>query len=343
MKKPTMQMLADTAGVSRITVWKVFNNHPGVSPSLRRHIIDTAVQMDYPLPETLVSADATVPTSPNEPSNLIFSIVVSRPDTSSFWMNIIHEIAKESGKRNISMLYTYVPTNVSEDYMLPPQLTNGSVQGIIVLNIYNARLLELLNGIPIPKVFLDIVCDFPTETLQGDLVLLDGFSPVQKITEKLIENGKKKIGFIGDINYALTNHMRYDGYLSAMHKHQLPVNPEYCFTSAIGIESYTSEIYSYFSSLKSLPDALVCASDFVAHCAYQFLTAHDYIVPEDILLTGYDNQSEFSELSEWITTVDVNTAAVGQRLYHQLEYRISNPTADYETILIKPKIIERNL
>ncbi len=345
MKKPTIQMVADTAGVSRITVWKVFHNHPGVSPSLRQHIIETAIQIDYPLPESLIPLNTALLPSHNEavPANYVFSVVVSRPDTSSFWMSMIHEIAKEAGKRNISLLYTYVPTNVSEDYELPQQLINGTTNGIIILNIYSLKLLKLLNDLPVPKVFLDVVNGFPTETLNGDLMLLDGFATIQTITEKLIQNGKKRIGFIGDINYALTNHLRYEGYLSAMNKNHLPVNPEYCFTSAIGIENYVAEIYTYLSSLKSLPDAFVCVSDFVAHCAHKFLTDHDYIVPEDILLTGYDNQSEFNEISDWLTTVNVNTASIGKRLYHQLEYRVSSPDADYETIIIRPEIIERSL
>lgn len=336
-------MIADTAGVSRITVWKVFNNHPGVSPSLRRHIIDIATQMDYPLPEILMSETPAAPAPQAEPAGYTLSVVVSRPDTSSFWMNMIHEIAKEAGKRNISLLYTYVPTNISEKYQLPQLLMNGTVQGIIVLNIYNTQLLKLLNDLPVPKVFLDITNGFPPDHLNGDLILLDGFLSIQTITEKLIANGRRKIGFIGDVNYALTNHTRYEGFLYAMNKNHLAVNPEYCFTSNIGVENYVTEIYSYLSSLKSLPDAFVCVSDYVAHCAYQFLTAHDYILPEDILLTGFDNQIEFSEMSEWLTTVDINTAAIGKRLYHQLDYRISNPDADYETVLIKPKIIERNL
>ena len=342
MKKPTMQMIADAAGVSRITVWKVFNNHPGVSPSLQRHIIETAQQMDYPLPETLISADTALPANPTETINTTFSVVISRPDTSNFWMSMIHEIAKESGKKNISLLYTYIPTEIPDDYVLPPQLTNGSIQGIIVLNIYNTRLLKLLNNLSLPKVFLDLTPDFPAETLAGDLVLLGGKAPVCAITEDVIHHGKRNIGFIGDIHYALTNRMRYEGYLEAMKKHRLTINPEYCFTSPIGVENYESAIYTYLSSLKSLPDAFICVSDFVAHCAYKFLTTHDYIIPEDILLTGYDNQSDFIEIHSWLPTVNVNTSALGSRLFHQLEYRIANPDADYETILTKPQLLHHS-
>lgn len=184
-------MIADAAGVSRITVWKVFNNHPGVSSSLRKVILDTAVQMGYPLADEVTSPAAVSTSEKISGDTAVLSVVVSRPDTSIFWMNIIHEIAKEASERNYSLLYTYVPSNTSEDYELPPQLTNGSIQGIIVLNIYDMNILKLLNDLPLPKVFLDIASSFPLESLTGDLLLLDGKHAVEQITETLIQNGKK--------------------------------------------------------------------------------------------------------------------------------------------------------
>ena len=35
MSKVTMQDIADELGISRVTVWKVFNNHSGVSEAVR--------------------------------------------------------------------------------------------------------------------------------------------------------------------------------------------------------------------------------------------------------------------------------------------------------------------
>lgn len=334
-------MIADAAGVSRITVWKVFNNHPGVSSSLRKVILDTAVQMGYPLADEVTSPAAVSTSEKISGDTAVLSVVVSRPDTSIFWMNIIHEIAKEASERNYSLLYTYVPSNTSEDYELPPQLTNGSIQGIIVLNIYDMNILKLLNDLPLPKVFLDIASSFPLESLTGDLLLLDGKHAVEQITETLIQNGKKRLGFIGDINYALTNKLRYEGFLTAMEKNHLPVDTSFCHTHAKDISAYVLEIQAFLSSLGTLPDAFVCASDFVAHSVYQYLTVHDYMLPEDIALTGFDNQPDLLEMNDWLTTVDVNTSSLGRRLLFQLVYRIEQPDADYETLFLKPHIVYR--
>ena len=47
MSKVTMQDIADALGISRITVWKVFNKQNGVSDELRTQIFDMARTLGY--------------------------------------------------------------------------------------------------------------------------------------------------------------------------------------------------------------------------------------------------------------------------------------------------------
>lgn len=334
-----MQKIADEAGVSRITVWKVLNNHPGVSPALHSQILETAIRLGYPCSENLLTVPPTAATVQNTEATATISVVVSRPDSSAFWLDIIHQIAKEAGNQNYSLLYTYIPYEMLDNYTLPQQLTDGNLQGMIVLNVYDPILFAQLNELPVPKVFLDSESNFPIKNIQGDMLLLEGRDTVAEITDSLIRDGKKNIGFIGDIHYALTNRMRYEGYLTSMRRHHFPIPEKYCFTEKL--HTYPDEIHAYLSSLSELPEAFVCVNDFVANCVYQYFQEHEIPVPETVLLTGYDNVAEYSELSEWLTTVDINTSQLGKRLFHQLNYRIQNPDGNKEFIFIKPLIIFR--
>ena len=342
MKKPTMQDIAEAAGVSRVTVWKVLNNHPGVSEVKSSMILNEAAQLGYPLPESFTNNG--VQNHPALKSNTVhdsatISVVVSRPDSSVFWSNIIHEIAKEVTKTGCSLMYTYVPTEIPDDYILPPPLTSGQVQGIIILNVYDAKLLSILNRLPIPKVFLDAVTNFSLDTLTGDMLLLEGKSSVEKITDYLFASGRQKIGFIGDINYAMTNKLRYEGYTASIAKHASRMEPAYCKTGTIGIETYVEEIHTYLSGLRKLPDAFVCVSDFVAHVVYQELMLMGIRVPEEVIVTGYDNISDYIDMKDFLTTVNINTSALGKRLISQLFYRIENPDTPVEVIYLYSEIL----
>lgn len=345
MKKPTMQDIADASGVSRVTVWKVLNNHPGVSESMHYQIITEAIRLGYPIPDSIQTphlTEAALTGSISASEGVTISVVVSRPDSSVFWINIIHQIAKEISKTNCSLMYTYVPTTIPEDYVLPSQLTGDTVQGLIILNTYDVRLLTLLNQLSVPKVFLDTVSSFDLDSLSGDLLLLEGHNSIEKVTDHLIQKGHRKIGFIGDIHYALTNQLRYQGFQSSMRKNRLDIDSSYCKTGTIGIDTYVEEITAYLNRLKELPDAFVCVSDFVAHVVYQHLTQNGRNIPHDLELTGYDNIADYLDLAEFMTTVNINTAYLGRRLFQQLLYRIQNPYAPLETIYLQPEIIYRD-
>ena len=89
MKKATLQEIASSLGVSRTTVWKVFSGQEGVSGNLREKILAKARELDYKFPEELDRN--AVP----EKKDVNIAVAVCRPETSIFWMNIIHQIAKE--------------------------------------------------------------------------------------------------------------------------------------------------------------------------------------------------------------------------------------------------------
>lgn len=335
MKKVTMQDIADSLGVSRVTVWKVLNNKEGVSSRLSKQVISKAQELGYLKNDHLESSSIK-----NDKSQKKISVVISRPESSVFWINIIHAVARELDKYNINLVYTYLPPTYKKGYSLPDILKqNRDIDGILIMNVYDKKLLEMINKLKISKVYLDIVSQFSIEKITGDLVLLEGKSAIRKITNHLIESGKHKIGFIGDINYALTNKKRYEGYIEAMEENNLNVNQQFCLTKEIGIYSYYEEISSFLDSLEELPEAFVCASDFIANFLMRYFVENNINVPEDIGISGYDGNNEYSMIAGKLTTVEVKTDYLGKRLADQLIYRIENPDSPVAITNIYSEII----
>jgi DNA-binding LacI/PurR family transcriptional regulator len=119
------------------------------------------------------------------------AIAVSSPETSVFWINLIHEIAKEASAHNANIMYTYLPKEIDSTYTLPSFLTDGTVNGMIVLNVYDDALIKMLASLNLPKVFMDTSTTIPFAQLNGDLLLIEGRSSVAQITESIIAQGKK--------------------------------------------------------------------------------------------------------------------------------------------------------
>lgn len=323
MKKITLQEIADTCGVSRVTVWKALNKETGVSETLRNKIINTALDMGYPLDTKSQSGSSSAPSAPS----YHIALVVSRPDTSMFWGKIITSISDFFKQNDCHLTFTCLPAHFDDGFTLPKEFYDGSIQGMIVMNIYESGLFQLLNDLPIPKIFLDCIAGIPFSSINGDLFLIEGRSTEEKIVQHVINQGYRRIGFIGDIHYAQTNYERYLGYCSAMQKNGLEIPRQFCLTSSFGLDSAQFKINKFLESLNTLPDMFVCTSDYIAHLVLQQLTLMGCCVPRDILISGFDNNFEFGHTST-LTTVNVQNTNMGIRLGSQLLYRLRYPNSD---------------
>lgn len=332
MGKITMQDIADALHISRVTVSKAFNEQAGVSDALREQIFDKARELGY------TKANFKLGGAPAKEARTV-SLIVSRPDSAIFWTNIIHRMAQELAENNINLLYTYVPSVYTKDFTLPAVLLNESVSGAIVLNVYDSRILEMINGLSIPKVFLDTVPEISNWDLDGDVLLIEGYCTELEITKALIEKGHREIGFLGDTHYAQTNMERYRGYVACMERYGLTVSPAFCLTGSIGIFSYEEELDSFLDGLTDWPDAFVCASDYVAHFVRQYMDEHPDRVPHPVVLTGFDNSSEYTNVAGQIITANVPTGLMGKRLAVQLSFRVEHPDAPHELTFIHPSIV----
>lgn len=332
MEKVTMKDIADALNISRVTVSKAFNNQAGVSDALKEMIFDKARELGYAkLPTQAVSAGAY--------TEHTVALIVSRPDSASFWTGIIHRMAQELSEYNINLMYIYVPSTYTKDFTLPTILSKESVEGIAVVNVYDPVILGMVNELSGPKVFLDTIPSLTDRKLHGDLLLIEGYRTEAEITELLIQDGHKDIGFLGDIDYAQTNKERYLGYRESMDRYGLAIRPEYCLTKSIHVFSYEEEINRYLNSLSDWPTAFVCASDYVAHFVQKYLDENPKKAPHPVTLTGFDGTDEYTNVRGRIITAHIPTGLLGKRMAMQLLFRTNHPGAPHELTFIKPYII----
>jgi len=337
MKKIAVQYLADSLNLSRVTVWKVLNNRPGVAPETVQRVRSAVEHIQQADKEA--GGNEEFPFQPNVQN---ITLLASRTDTSSFWVGIVDQIASELNYRHIKLNYLPLDamrlSSVDLSSMLQPEKTDG----IIIINIYSESIISILQELTLPKVYFDTIPGHTAVDLQGDLILLEGEHTVKTITEYVVSQGRKRIGFIGDIQYAHTNLLRWKGFLEAMNKRGLPVDPSICLTKSIDKDTYREDIEEFITGISEMPDAFICVSDFVAFVTFNILEKISYRVPKDVLLTGYDDTKEFLLDHHRVTTVHVDNGLLGARMVNQLLYRIQNIQSDFEEIKIYPKILFRN-
>ena len=329
MKKCTMQDIADALNISRVSVWKVFNNHEGVSEALKQQILQTAKELNY----------NKIPEKEKNIKNRTICLIVSRPESSIFWTNIIHDLAEKLSALGFTLAYVSIPTYYYEGYKLPSNLNKQNFDGAVIMNIYDTKILRMVSKLDLPKVYLDSTTDITGRDLIGDLLVIEGLDTIKAITNHVLDKYNfNSLGFIGDISYAKTNNDRFLGFVCAMKEHNIPVNYDYCLTQNIGIYEYSKVIDKFLDSLSAMPQALICASDFVAQFVFDYFKRHPEINSEKIIVTGFDGSTEYPDIIGKITTAYVNTAKIGIRLARQIEYRVNNTSAPFEVTYLYPRI-----
>ncbi len=331
MKKLTMQILAESLQLSRVTIWKVLNGKEGVAPETAERVLKAVELFKAEHKETFAAPI-------KRPKQV--TVIMRRVETSMFWMSIIDQLAMDLNKHKIGL--NYLPYSVfnppSGDFF--QSLTPEKTDGIIIVNIYDPELLLRIADAQVPKVYYDTVPYLTATDLKGDLLLVDGRANVECITDKLLAGGRKRPGFIGDIHYARTNRMRYDGFVASCKKNRVEINPALSFIEPLS-DNPETDVADFLRNLTEMPDCLVCVSDYTAFIALNLLRGMGRAASDMPIITGYDDSKEFMLEYANITTVHVQKSMLGRRLINQLLYRIENPEADYEEILIQPKVIFR--
>lgn len=343
MKKMSLQQIADDLSVSRITVSKVLNNKPGVSPSLRKRINQKLAEHNYKkLSNSDSASDGTISNSPINIIEKNIAVVATEPGFSDFWLKIINGISSEISSQHYNLIYNFINKDEASNYIVPNIIQSKSVSGIVVVNLYDDQAIKMLVDTGLPIVFLDTTPTILASNIKTDIILLEGEKTIYEITKNLISKNCKSIGFIGDITYCQTILDRYNGFVRACHENNVFIDSKYCFTKCNGGHFYyPNELQKFLRNLKDYPDAFVCANDAIADTLIKYLSYNDIHVPRDIAVSGYDNvQLSLLDNSE-ITTAEVDTVMLGRRLARQVLLRIGYPDAFRETVYVNPSILYR--
>lgn len=339
MKQITLQEVADKLKISRVTVSKVIHNKPGISLKTQEKVVRMLIENGYEnLDPKLLSL-----VKDNERKASCIAIIAIAPEFDEFWLKIINSISSELMKSKYEYIYNFLAKNDEQAYELPKTIEPEHVSGVIVINVYRDALTKSLSETGIPTVFLDITPQMFAKGVNGDIVLLDGTRSICEITNHIISKGRTKIGFIGDITYSTTILERWEGFKKSFMINNLSINPKYCFTSSCyGHFYYREEIENMLKKLETMPEAFVCANDFIAYMLIDCLKERGYKIPEDIAVSGYDDIHEKFTKESTLTSVTINTDVLGRRLVKQVLMRIEDPDTPNEIIHIEPNVIYRN-
>ena len=159
-------------------------------------------------------------------------------------------------------------------------------------------------------------------------------------TEHLIEQGHRRIAFLGRIGGGPVYERRLAGYRRAMQDRGFPVAPELIVDIALTREGGRDGVRQMLA-MQPRPTAAVCYNDIVAFGAMSELGEQGLVVGRDFSLTGFDGVMASAHTNPPLTTVDVNPGDLGKAAADALLQRLAHPDAKPIEYLAEPKLVVR--
>ena len=330
LKRVTLQDIAKTCGFSRNTVSKVFNNRGNVPEATKRLILQKARELGY------FQLPGNEPVSHEEPKGNIALITNGHSLGHAFGIAFLRGFTNQASRLGYNLKIYELSEEELEKRSLPPHLALQDVSGIICIELFDRDYLTMLASLGLPLIFVDNYAQGITSLIQSDMISMENISSTVALTEHLIAAGAKRIGFVGDIRHCMSFEERRKGYLTALQQNGL-VPSEECsiFEEDSGDYGDPKWMLSQLDKMPGIPDAFVCANDFIAISLMAALKKKGLSIPKDVMVTGFDGSPEASVVDPALTTVQIPGTDIGRITADILLNQIKNPGRPYLRVYVK--------
>jgi len=174
-------------------------------------------------------------------------------------------------------------------------------------------LLDNINKSNIPCV------SFNHEMAIGNQICFDNEQGFRELVEHIIvDHGITDICYLSGPFGNRDAIQRMDIFKNIMGEHQAKVTDDMIYEGDFNFGSGKELAQHFINSGKKLPRAFVCANDYMAIGLMEELKENGIKIPEDVIITGYDNCEVSGFTSPRLTTVDRGEFEAGVLAYQKL-------------------------
>ena len=159
---------------------------------------------------------------------------------------------------------------------------------------------------------------------ESDCVYTDENRAIRPLMRHLLEDhGLKDIRFLAGYEGHPDSELRLNVYREEMASHGLTVDEKRDITHGnMWLNCGPAAYEAFFSEEGRRPEAIVCANDYMAIGTIRTLKEHGIRVPEDVIVTGFDNVDSIALDMPTITTVEQDFSGMTELAFEELDRRI---------------------
>ncbi|GAA1085723.1 LacI family DNA-binding transcriptional regulator [Nocardiopsis metallicus] len=333
-QRPTLEMVAERAGVGRGTVSRVINGSSQVSPRTREAVHTAIAELGY----SPNQAARTLVTRRTDTIALVVSESRDRLLADPFFADIIRGASSVLHERDLQLMLT-TARGETEHKRVGEYLSGSHVDGVLLVSLHRDDPLTVLlaeSGVPVVHGGRPYSPSQPAPFC----VDIDNFNGARTATGHLLESGHQRVATITgpqDMNAGVE---RLRGYRDSMAEAGRGVDERLIVQGDFSVEGGAEAMVRLLDQGGD-PDAVFVASDMMAVGAIRVLRERGLAIPGDIALVGFDDTLMAQHSDPPLTTVHQPTVKMGQEMARLLVDVAIPRTAESETVLLETHLVVR--
>ena len=340
--KVTIQDIANELQLSRNTVSKAINNTGTLADATREKILRKAAEMGYKqfayLP--LFQEETKEPSHPDGKREIAM-LTTCFLSNSHFSSMMLDRFQSEIHHLHYCLTIHRISPAELTARSLPASFDKERTAGIICFEVFDYDYAQMLCGQGIPLLFVDTPVTTLKPQLKADRLYMDNRVEIQNFVQMMVQRGKKRIAYVGDIWHCQSFYERYIAYKEAMEWLGLGDNLKYSILESAKEGEYDRMVKRKLQSFDKLPEVILCSNDFSAMDVTRALRSMGRSVPEDVWICGFDDSQEASFMTPKLTSIHIHGQIMGFTAADLLMTRIKEPSLNYRTVYTETNLILR--
>ena len=329
-KKVSIYDVAEYCGLSVASVSYAINGKKKVSEKTRSKVLEAIDVLGY-YPNYTARALSTGKTG-------LVGILLPLNDASIAFLQNPFYVELIGGFEKVSVQYNYdiIIGMEQKEEKLEDWIKRRTIDGLILIGSHPESTYQILKNINIPIVLID---DYSNESKYFNNIRTDDTYGMYIATKHLIENGHKKIGFVGNHKLYLIDNMRYLGYQKAMEEAGLKITDDKLYMCDATFDEGL-KIAENIIKDKNVT-AVVCSADILGIAIIKKAEELGYKIPDDLSIVGFDDVQSANYLYPGLTTVHQEIGQKGILAANILIDILEHKEQENKNLVLEPYLVKR--
>lgn len=328
-KQVTLKDVAEAANVSTATASLVLSNNPRISAATRQRVLEAVEALGYVYNQRA----ASLRTQRSYTIGLIVTDVLN-PYSAELTSGAEAALAAH----DYSLVLATTDDDLAKQSRSIRTMLERDVDGLILGPVAGTSTEALRN---IMRHCALVLLNPYYENLAIDCVGMDDENGTVWAVRHLIQQGHRRIAFVGGYATSATRQRRLHSYRDTLQARDINYDPALCVDSPVTRRGGYDAVRQLLN-LAQPPSAAYCYSDVIAFGVMLGLRAAGLEAGRDLAVIGFDDVPEASLWHPSLTTVSADPRGLGENAAQLMLRRIANPDLPLSRVIMPSQLIVRD-